>query len=456
MRVLSDNYAVSRLSPLTKSVYALGDLTCNTVLGALSLVYASYYLIEIAGLRPLLAGLVPLVGRTVDAFTDPAMGRLSDHTRWRSGRRRPYFLLGALPFGASFAMMWIDPGLASEAARFAYYTAAYCLLTTFMTVLSVPYMALQSEMAIDYHERTSLNTYRNAAAVLGLVAAIGMRPLAEALGGQGGGFARAGMVVGLLLVLPWLAVHRVSFERPEFGRRTLRLGVVEGFKVLAAQRNFRTLVALYVAGRVAIDLVGALLIIYCTYWLGSSRSFEPIMLVFFASVLLALPLWLNLARRYDKAVLFVAGAMCWMAAQLLLLLVQPDWPLWTVLAFAPLLAVGYAVVDLMPWAMVGDVIDEDDLSTGERREGLYNGVFLFLRKLGGALGVFLALAALDYWGLEAGKEQSDSALLAVRLMTALAPALFVGLAARIALGYRLGRDAHAGVLELLRRRDQRA
>ena len=64
-------------------------------------------------------------------------------------------------------------------------------------------------------------------------------------------------------------------------------------------------------------------------------------------------------------------------------------------AWAAAAALGYAVVDIMPWAMVGDVIDEDDLAHGERREGLYNGVFTFLRKLGGALGVFLVLSILD-------------------------------------------------------------
>jgi len=114
-----------RLPVLTKSIYGLGDMTINAALASLALVYTSYFLTQIAGLRPALAGLVPLVGRFIDAFTDPLMGRISDQTRWRAGRRRPYFLIAALPFGLSFAAMWIDVPTTSQAVRFAYYAAVF-------------------------------------------------------------------------------------------------------------------------------------------------------------------------------------------------------------------------------------------------------------------------------------------------------------------------------------------
>ena len=144
------------LHPVAKGVYATGDFTINTALSALSLVYAGYFLTQVAGLPGTLAGLVPLIGRFVDAFTDPAMGRLSDLTHLRAGRRRPYFLIGALPFGISFALLWTEPGIASVAGRFAYYTLVYCALSLSMTILAVPYLALLPEMATGYDDRTSL------------------------------------------------------------------------------------------------------------------------------------------------------------------------------------------------------------------------------------------------------------------------------------------------------------
>src|SRR3990172_1450641 len=183
--------ATRELGRFAKSVYASGDFTLNTALSALSLVYAQYFLVQVADVRPVLAGLVPLIGRAIDACFDPLMGRISDRTRWRSGRRRPWFLLGALPYGALFAAMWTDAPFDGAAARFAYYTGAYTLMNLAMSVLTVPYVAIQPEMAIDYDARTSLNIYRTIGSTLGIFTAVTIKPVAGALGGGGAGLAPA-------------------------------------------------------------------------------------------------------------------------------------------------------------------------------------------------------------------------------------------------------------------------
>ena len=180
----------------TKLVYATGDHTVNLSLSALSLLYL-FFLTEYAGLQPYLAGLIMWVPRIIDAFTDPLMGRISDRTPWRWGRRRPYFLIGALPFGITFALLWLTP-FESQSAKFAYHISVYIALSLCTTVLSVPYLALLPEMARGYDERTSLNTYRAAAAVLGTFAAVGMQGLAEALGGSAG-YAQVGAVAGITI-----------------------------------------------------------------------------------------------------------------------------------------------------------------------------------------------------------------------------------------------------------------
>ncbi len=430
------------LSLGAKCLYASGDLTTNGALAAVSLVFAPFFLIEVAGLRPLLAGLVPLVGRVVDALTDPLMGRLSDATSWRWGRRRPYFVLGALPFGASFALLWTSPPLAGDLARFSYYTAVYCALAVSMTVVSVPYLALIPEMALDYDERTSLNTYRGAAAILGILVAIGLRPLAETLGDRGADFAAAGLVMGALFVLPWLGVYAVSFERPEYRTRRASIPLFRGIAIAFANSTFRRLTLLYLCGRVAIDLVAAMLLLYFTHWIGRSEDFEPLMVVFLLTVVAVLPAWLALAKRLEKATVFILGAGWWLCAQLVLLAGQPWWPRWLFFLCFAATAVGYAVVDLMPWAMIGDVIDEDDLVTAERREGLYNGVFLFLRKLSGAAAVFAALAVLDLSGFESGEPVPPLALWAIRLLASVAPAAWLAAAILFARRYPLTRDRH--------------
>ena len=106
----------------------------------------------------------------------------------------------------------------------------------------------------------------------------------------------------------------------------------------------------------------------------------------------------HLAQGRDKARVFTLGSLWWAATSLGLVFVGPELPRWVIFVYVPIVGIGYAVVDLMPWSMLGEVIDQDDLETGERREGLYNGVFTFLRKLGGALGVMIVMGLLDFAG----------------------------------------------------------
>jgi sugar (glycoside-pentoside-hexuronide) transporter len=440
---------VPKLTPLRKITYALGDFSGNTSLAALSLIYAPYFLISVAGLRPALAGLVPLIGRVFDAVADPLMGRMSDLTRWRSGRRRPYFLIGAVPLGVTFALMWFVPPYETQAARFAYFTVVYVAHALAMTLVSVPHLALQPEMVLDYDERTSLVTYRNAGALLGIMAAVSIRWVAVALGGAEANWPLAGALFGALIALPWLGVWWASFEREEFRTRSTRLGFFDGMRVIARHRNFRRLTGLYLAGRTSMDLVGTMLILYFTYYIGRSGDFELLLLMFMPAAALSLPFWLRVSEHSEKVKIFRFGCVWWMCAQMMLLFAEPGWPRWTLFAFAPLSALGYAVVDLMPWSMLADVIDEDDVATGERREGVYHGVFLFLRKLGGAAGVFIALAILDVAGFTPGAAQSPATLTAIRWMASVGPAACLVAAVWFSRGYALTRSEHAKVRGVL-------
>jgi sugar (glycoside-pentoside-hexuronide) transporter len=442
-----------RLTVGRKTVYATGDFTVNAVLTSLTFFYVIYFLTQVAGLRPELAAAVQFIGRAVDAFTDPAMGRLSDLCRWRWGRRRPFLLIGAVPFGASFALLWVDLPSGSQLAMFLYYTAFYVLLSISMTVVSVPYLALQPEMALGYDARTSLNTFRNAGSILGTFAAVAFRPVADVLGGGAQGFALAAVVYGIFLALPWFAIYAATWERPSFQAREARLSLAEGIRVLARQRSFRQLMGFYLCGRIGMDLMSAMLLLYFTYWIERADDFTNAMLAFLVSVVLSLPIWLRIARRFDKSTVFVVGAVWWMLSQLVILVAEPDWPRWSLFAVASLSGIGYAAVDLMPWSMVGEVVDEDDLATGERREGIYYGMFMFLRKLAGTSVVALALFVLGGLGYAQGDEQNSAAIGGIRVLTSLAPACFLALSIWIARGYPLTREAHARILEQLEARD---
>ena len=135
--------------------------------------------------------------------------------------------------------------------------------------------------------------------------------------------------------------------------------------------------------------------------------------------------------------MLVQGALC---------LSTPETP--EVVVFAAILfaGIGFGAVDLMPWAMLGEVIDEDELETGERREGIYNGLFMFLRKLAGALAVFLVLGLLDLLGFTQGANQPEVVRKAILILSSLAPAALLAGSVWIARGYPLTRREHARIL----------
>ncbi|MDX1649294.1 MAG: MFS transporter, partial [Myxococcota bacterium] len=442
-----------RLSRRVKAIYGLGDHTINLALSSLSFVYG-YFLVEVAGVRPALAGLIPLIGRAVDAVSDPAMGRLSDSLDWRFGRRRPFLLLGMVPFGAAFAALWWNVPTEDPTLRFAYYAAAYVLFALASTVLAVPYLSLVPEMTASYHERTSVNAWRATFAILGtLVAATTLRrlasgPLADLTGSRAEGFAAVGLLYGVWMVLPWILVYRVTFERPELQRSTQE-GFLHAVLSLARHQAYRRLVGLFLLGRIAIDLTTAMFLFYFTYWLGRPDDFEVTMGVFLLCVVAAFPFWNRIAARTDKRTIFLWGAASWVGSQLFLMAVQPEWPRLAVFVGAGLAGIGYAAADMIPWSMLGEVVDEDELRSGERREGIYFGFFTFLRKLGGALGVAAGFVVLDLVGFDKDVPPSESVLLAIRGLTAGLPAVFVLLAAWAALAYPIGRARHDEILRAL-------
>ena len=428
-----------------KLIYALGDHTVNLALSSLLFLYP-FFLTDVIGLRAGLAGLVPLVGRAVDAFSDPLMGRLSDATRLRAGRRRPYFLIGMLPFGVLYAALWADRSGAGEAAQFAYYAGVYAVFVVAMTVLSVPYLALIPELAPSYQERTSVNVFRAAGAICGtLVAATAMRPLVELFGGGPRGWASVGLAAGLYLVLPWPFLFRSTFERGGYSRPSQQ-PFFASLLALARHPAYRSLTGLFLLGRIAIDLASTMFLYYFTYWLARPEDFGPTLGLFLLSVVGALPVWLRISRHVDKRTIFLLGAASWVGSQIFLLAATPEWPRLWIFVGAAIGGVGYAAADMIPWSMLGEVVDEDEFTTGERREGLYFGLFTFLRKLGGASAVALGLGVLDLSGFVANQAQSETTLTTIRVLTAVVPAVFVVLGAWVARGYPLTRARHAEIL----------
>jgi GPH family glycoside/pentoside/hexuronide:cation symporter len=179
-----------------------------------------------------------------------------------------------------------------------------------------------------------------------------------------------------------------------------------------------------------------------TYWIRRPSDFELTLGLLLIAAVASLPFWLWLARRMNKQTVFVIGTSWWLW---LLFAVEPDWSRGTVLLVAIAAGVGFAATDTLPWSMLGDVIDADEIETRERRECIYAGTFSFLRKLAGASAVSLGSIGLEFAGYLKDGPEPASALLAIRLLVGIVPAIFLTFALWIVRGYTLDRATHAQI-----------
>jgi len=148
-----------KLSRIRKILFGSGDIGFSltaTTIGA----YLAIFLTDVAGVAPAIVAVAIFIARTWDYLNDPLIGHLSDRTRSRWGRRRPFLLFGTVPFGLAFALLWWRPPFLGNIALAIYYAGAYVLFDTVASFCYVPYFALTPEMTSDYDERTSLTSYR--------------------------------------------------------------------------------------------------------------------------------------------------------------------------------------------------------------------------------------------------------------------------------------------------------
>jgi GPH family glycoside/pentoside/hexuronide:cation symporter len=432
------------LSPLRKAVFGMGDHSVNIALSCLSLVYFTF-LVTVAGLDPWRAGMIAWLARLVDAISDPLMGRLSDTTRWKIGRRRPFFLLGMIPLGIFFSLMWTTP-YTDQNEMFGFYLLIYIGLALSTTVVSIPYMALIPEMATDYDERTSLNSYRSAAAIMGTMVAAGFFGIAEWLGGGAAAFATTGLAIGIWMILPWPFVYAVSFENPA-PSAPARIDLWSTLKSLAHHTSYIRLCLIYVGGRISMDLLGLAIPLYLKIGLGRPGDVHWTLLSMLAVVIFSLPFWLRYARHQEKHRIFFLGSVWFILCLGIIGVSDPSWPRWTMFVISGFLGIGYAAVDLMPWAMIGEVVDENELNSGQRSQGVYNGVLTFLRKVGGATAYMVAGFALSLAGYNKESEQQPEIVMqTIRFLATAAPALFLALGTIAVRNYPLTRARHAEII----------
>jgi len=416
-----------------------------------------YFLTDVAGLRPDLAGWAVAAGRVWDAVNDPLFGLLSDRIRTRWGRRRVLLLFGAVPLGLSFAMMWLVPPWNSLALT-AYYAVAFILFDTVFTAVHVGYNALTPEMTADYDERSSLNGYRMVLSISGTLGAI---ILATVLGWFIDDsrllFAIVGAGLGLVSMVPPLVVFAVTQERPA-EEQPAALPVRQALKMTLGNRPFRLVMGLYLLSWTTASILAANLVYFANYYLRVPDQATYFVLVAQGSAILFIPLWVWVARRLDKRRAFLLGTASWIAVLLGIFVLGPD-QVGLAYALAALAGSGIATAYVLPWSMVPDIIEYDEVRSGQRREGSYYAFASFFQKLatGAALWAMgQALALTGYINPPTSgplPAQPPQAVQAIRFFMGPVPAVLLVLAMIFAWRYPISREEHRALRDQLAARE---
>ncbi|MGF1496096.1 MAG: MFS transporter [Elainellaceae cyanobacterium] len=470
----STGAASDKLSLPTKLAFGAGDMGAGLTTNLVVFSFLAF-LTNVAGLTPGMASTVVLIGKVWDGINDPLIGVLSDRTQSRWGRRHAWMLYGSIPFGISFALLWMVPDFGDSIwLKFGYYTLVSLLFFTTYTAINLPYAALTPELTQDYDERTTLSSFRLAfslgGAVLGLLLGL---VITSAIAGPQRQYAVLGIVCALIAVLPlywciWGTRDRVmqrehariATHSDESGDRPApsSIPIRQQFKIVFSNRPFLYVIGIYLTSWLALQVTAANIPYFVVSWMGQDNYF----LVALAVQGVAIPMLFvcsTLSQRIGKRGLYFVGTGFWILIQMGLLALQPDQ---TILMYVLALGASFGVATayVVPWSMLPDVIELDELKTGVRREGIFYSFMTLLQKIGFAVGIFLVGQALELAGFisanpgEPPPPQPDSALFAIRLVIGPLPALCLLIGIVLAYFYPITREIHAEILLKLREGQQ--
>ena len=442
--------ACNKLSWKTKLAYGSGD-TGFSLTGTLIGAYLAIFLTDVVGLAPGLVAAAIYIGRTWDFINDPMIGWISDRTRTRWGRRRPFLLFGALPFGLAFILLWWRPPLATAAALTAYYALAHLVFDTASTFVAMPYLALTPELSADYDERTSLTTYRMFFSIFASLLAftVPLLIIGTLRPENASRVLATGALFGLASAAPLFWVFAGTRERKEYSSAApprLR----DSWKSVVSNRPFRLGLGLYVFTWIAVDLVQAIILYFLKYCVRREAQQDLIMGSIFVSAILSLPLWNLLARRWDKRVAFIVGVSFWTAVQLVIVTLGPSTPLAILLVLCVLAGIGVGAAHVLPWSILPDAVEYNEYTTGVRQEGTFYSVVTLAQKVASSVAIPLCLLLLQASGYRPNlAEQPLSAYLVIRLLMGVLPGLLLALGTLCAARYPLRRKEYARILAFL-------
>ncbi|MBI9096742.1 MAG: MFS transporter [Sphaerochaeta sp.] len=429
-----------KVTTKTLLAYGSGDIYGGGSFLIISTLFI-FFLSNVVGLSPAMAGFIIFAGKAWDAVSDPLFGCISDRTKSRFGRRRVFFLIGIVPVALSFFLLWISVKFDNTFFTVAYYFFAYLFFCTVFTSVMVPYNALVTEISTDYRTRTRLSGAKMlfsqfSALIAGTVPGFMINNLYK--NDQAKGFFLVGLYFGIFYAIPWIVVFKGTWESEEVAKAQNQ-SLKESFKNLSSlmrNRTYKIHITMYLLAYSAMDIMSAAFIYFVTYYFGRPEIYIFCLGSMLLSQIICLPLYLFLANKIGKGRSYTIGAIILSIAMCSFLFIPSDVTLLFLIVLSCVMGVGFSAIISMPWAMLPESSDVDELLNGEARSGAVAGMFTLIRKLVQAFVLWLFGTLLSLIGFNAAlPQQEESTITGIRLIFCIAPLLCMIVAAIVSLRY---------------------
>ncbi len=422
-----------------KLFYGAGDIMGTTAF-TITATFLLFYFTDVMEIPSYLAGLIIFLGSAWDAVTDPWAGYISDRTRTRFGRRRPFFLSMALPIGITFILVFSVPVDLPLIWKFILCALAYLAYMTTTTFYMVPYLAYGMEIERSYDGRTSVTAWRMLFSIaFGLVALVVPPMIWDSYKVTSQGYFIMALLFAVPITLsplfPFFA-WREATDLPEHKSHFFK-------DFISAIKNsfFWKGSLVYIMTWVSIGVVEAVLLYYFKYVVGLYDYFSLIAGVMFGVAIAALPLWVFISKKLDKRKAYIIGAASF-GALLCVLMLSAETVRFVLWGLVPLLGIALSALHVMPTAILPEAIEA--VTAGKGGEGAKYGILTFIHKTINGLALWGVAIFLSLEGYVESKEnefvsQPQSAIDAIHFIIAVVPValLIIGIIAAAKL--RIGR-----------------
>ncbi|MDH5673108.1 MAG: MFS transporter [Myxococcales bacterium] len=470
-----------KLRLTSKLSYGIGQVAEGIKNNAFNLLLLFYY-VQVLGVPGSWAGGALFIAQAFDAVTDPIAGFVSDGFRSRWGRRHPFMYASALPLSLCFYLLFVPPAGLSQLSLALWLTVMAVLTRGAMTLYHVPHIALGAELTEDYEERSAVVAHRTAFGFIGMLAVVVMVARffpAAADGSDGkliaenyGPFAVLGAVlISVTILLSALGTHGEIPHLPPPPQAVERFAFRRAFEeTLSALRN-QNFLWLFVGVLMIYVMVGTSqnlnMFLLAFFWELPQKELSIVLGSFPLGMILGAPLTRYLHRRVEKKTALVFGTgwfgFCTVAPPLLRLLdlfpANGTPPLFgTLLGFGLLQGIGVVQAMVSFGSMMADVIDQHELQTGRRQEGVFFGAISFSAKGSSGLGGLIGGVGLDLIRWPRGSEIKSAAdvdpqtIVHLGVVYAPAVALFAFISVAALMRFSFTRAEHASVLAALHAR----